>query len=336
MEQIRVILTMRILAQMTYDVFRLSLGWALESMGHEVYHLNMIRKNLLEEAIITFKPDILFDMGWDSHEHLDIRTAIVKHYNLFHVYFAEEDYLSFERWSKKFVMNTMPDFILTRSKDCIPKYKEMGIEAAYLDVGSVPEFHRPVPYDSRYSCEVSVVDHFSYKENVFLHKSISDLVIPLFSQPFDTKIWGRKWDTEAVRYFGKQPPANILKGRLPFHQTPIVYSSSKINISPQNVFDQITNRTYDILISGAFLLTSDTPGVRDKLQVGVHCEVSGSPEETLEKISFYLKNKEARKKIARTGMLYAREKFSYKNTLRKVWPKVERALQRHHSSVSKG
>ncbi|MCJ8013526.1 glycosyltransferase [Paenibacillus sp. KQZ6P-2] len=305
-------------------------------MGHEVYYLNTISKPLMEEAILTYKPDMLFDMGWDiEHWNSDLRTEIVKQHQLFHVYFAEEDYLSYERWSKQYVTATKPDFVLTRSEDCIPKYKEMGIKAAYLDVGIVPEFHRPMPYDSRYACEVSVVDHFSYKPNVFLHKSLSDLIIPLFDQPFDTKIWGKKWNTEAVRYFGKQPPAHLLQGILPFHHTPIVYSSAKINISPQNVFDQISNRTYDILSSGAFLLTSDTPGVRDKLQVGVHCDVSGSPEETIEKISFYLKHENARQKIAKTGMLYARERFSYKNTLQKVWPEIERALQRHHSSVQK-
>lgn len=54
---------MRIMALMTYDVFRLSFVWALESMGHHVYHLNTATIKFIEEAIAGFRPDMVFHDG---------------------------------------------------------------------------------------------------------------------------------------------------------------------------------------------------------------------------------------------------------------------------------
>ncbi|RST72089.1 spore coat protein [Siminovitchia acidinfaciens] len=326
---------MKILLVMTADVFYLSFGRALESLGHEIFRLVTIDEKLLEEAILTFKPDMLVDMGWDvEHWKKDILAKVCKRYNLFHLYFAEEDWLHFKSWSKPYALEVSPDFVLTRSASCIPKYARIGIKSAQLDVGSNLELHRPVPLNSDFACDVSVVVNPQFKFKIFRRKSIANLVIPLFDESYNVKIWGKGWK-RVKRYYKKSPKPEMLQGILPFHYTPHVYNSSKINISVQSVRKQISNRTYDILASGGFLLTSDTPAVREILRPGVHCEVSSSPEETLEKISYYLKHDQIRRDIAKKGYEYAKKKFGYQNTIPQVWPEVEEAWKKYQQNKDK-
>ena len=316
---------MRILSLLSLDVFRLSMGWALESVGHRVYHLNEVRADLLQEAVRVFKPDVYFDMGWDV-DHNDGKVPVIRDFlqrtGLYHVYFAEEDSLHFERWSRQYVQAVPTHFVLTRAPNLVTKYLDMKMGAAYLDVGCNPEYHRPGVVDAAYACDVSVVVHGQFVWDIFRRQSITNLVVPLFDQPYDTRIWGRDWEQTAA-YFGRAPRAGMHQGLLPFWKTPNVYNAAKINISVQSQETQISNRTYDVLASGGFLLTSDTPGVREKLVPGVHCEVSSSPEETLSKVAYYLTHETERLRIARAGLEHARRTFAYQATLPDVWKQVE-------------
>lgn len=316
---------------LTMDWFRSSVGWALESNGHQVYHLNEVREDLFMEAIRVFQPDIFFDMGWDS-EHVNrdnvlLISEITKRNNLFHVYFAEEDWLHYNDWSKWYTSVTAPEFVLTRSASCIPFYEAMGLQAAYFDVGCNPLFHRPRPAFPRWMCDVSVVANMQYYWDIFRRKAISDLIVPLFDQPYKTMIFGKDW-ANANQYFGISPQPGMYQGLLYYHHTPWVFSAAKINVSLQSVEDQISSRTYDILASGGFLLTADTPGVRNKLEPGIHCEVSASPKETLEKVAYYLEHDDERLRIAKAGLQYAREKASYQKNLDEIWPSIEAAFNK--------
>ncbi|WP_207706799.1 DUF3880 domain-containing protein [Alkaliphilus pronyensis] len=125
---------MKILALMSLDVFRNSLGMALKELGHDVLFLGEFDLKLLENTITQFSPDLVMDMGWDvwhykasQNSTLESIGSIFKKHDLFHVYFAEEDWLHFERWSKRYCNALKPSFVLTRSHQCIPLYEEMGI-----------------------------------------------------------------------------------------------------------------------------------------------------------------------------------------------------------------
>ncbi|NEW04426.1 glycosyltransferase [Paenibacillus sp. SYP-B3998] len=320
---------MKIIGLFGLDIFRYSLGWALESLGHRVYYLNEVSRELLEDAIQMFQPDIYMDMGWDYHHYPsnnELVRDVLREHGIYHVYFAEEDSLHFENWSKHYTQLVSPQFVLTRSRPCIPLYEELGFKVNYLDVGCNPEFHRAVSPDPDFICDVSVVANGQFGFEIFRRKSIKDLVLPLFNQSFRTELWGRQWD-EAYQHFGVSPQPYMVRGLLPFHKTPKVYSSTKINLSIQSMDEQISNRTYDIMANGSFLLTSNTSAVRDILQPGVNCEVSDSPEETLEKVSFYLANEDARQRIASAGRIHAMEHLSYQRTLPPLLSQIEQDLK---------
>ena len=273
---------------------------------------------------------MVVDMGWDvwqqdKHYHgkLEPIHNVIKNHGLFHLYFAEEDWLHFERWSKKYCEIMRPSFVLTRSPLMIRTYEEMGIPATYFDVGSNPDLHKPTSYNPKYACDVALVANGNFTIGEIRYKSINDLVIPLLDQDIDLKLWGRDWEGLDRAYLNKKVPEKILQGKLPFTETPSVYNSAKICLSIQTSKDQISNRTFDILSSGGFLLTSNTKAVREKLRPGIDCVTSSSRKETIELVHYYLKNEEERKKIATEGMKTGIERFSYEKSILSVWPEIE-------------
>ncbi|RRJ64262.1 spore coat protein [Paenibacillus oralis] len=324
---------MKILALMKAEHHRMNVGWVLEEIGHEVFHISELDEKLIDEAVQYFKPDITFGMGWDALQNeTDLLPQILQKYNLFHLYFAEEDWLHYDGWSRFYVETVPTHFVLTRSQHCVPKYGEKGIPATYLDVGSNPSFQRPLQIVPEYVCDVSVVANGQFLRDIFRRKSLADLVYPLFDAPFDTRIRGNDWHDELPRMIGITANPQMLYGTLPYYETPKVHSSSKINISIQTVEDQLSSRTYDILACGGFLLTSDSPGVRERLQPGINCEVSSSPEETIAKIHYYLQHEDQRLEIARNGLEFARTEGAYQTTIPRVWPLVEQEVKRYYGS----
>ncbi len=321
---------MRIVAQFSLDVFRMSMGWALESLGHKVYHLNDASEQSLEEAVRMHKPDFYIDMGWDT-EHCDpmkveaIRSVLKRH-GVYHVYFAEEDGLHFEYWSKRYVERTQPDFVLTRGEACVGMYEAMGIPTRYLDVGCNEQFHRPVAPSPDLTCEVSAIANVQHFWDIYRRRSIRELIVPLFHSGLNVQLWGKDWQ-HATEYYGTAPPPGMHKGNLPFQRTPSAYNSAKINIGVQSIEEQVSNRTYEVMASGGFLLTSGTSQVHKLLQPGTCCETANSPEETIDKIHYYLKHDDERKRIALNGMYLARQQFSYRVTLPSVLETIAKHIQ---------
>lgn len=333
---------MKILALMTLDIFRLSLGTALQKLGHNVRFLESFSAASLNSTILEFKPDMVIDMGWDVwsqdlHYQGELHTIheVIKRHRVFHLYFAEEDWLHYDRWSKRYCEIMKPDFVLTRSPLTIRYYEAMGIPATYLDVGCNPDFHKPSPYNAQYGCDVAVVATGNFTLGEIRYKSIHDLVIPLFESNLDVRIWGRDWENTDWCYPGKTAPSRMLQGKLPFPETPSVYSSAKISISIQTCNDQLSNRTLDIMSSGGFLLTSNTKAVREKLRPGVNCVVSNSPEETIHWVNYYLQHEAERKRIADQGLVDARERFAYQKTLPIVWPEIISAWTAFQKGISR-
>ncbi|WP_375541025.1 glycosyltransferase family protein [Paenibacillus tyrfis] len=63
----------------------------------------------------------------------------------------------------------------------------------------------------------------------------------------------------------------------------------------------VIQRTYEILGSGVFFLTIDTPGVRRIGKPGRDFAVSASPADTVRLVNYYLKHPLARERIRRQG-----------------------------------
>jgi spore maturation protein CgeB len=100
---------------------------------------------------------------------------------------------------------------------------------------------------------------------------------------------------------GYQLPRAFLHGYLPYDEAYKVYNSADIVIGLQNTTTQVTMRTFEILGSGGFLLTSKTPAVDNLFKVNHDLVAAGSPEETLAMVHYYLDHPDQRHQIQQQG-----------------------------------
>lgn len=82
-------------------------------------------------------------------------------------------------------------------------------------------------------------------------------------------------------------PKDWIHGPMHYLETCKVYNSADIIIGLQNYQELITQRTYEILGSGGFLLTLDTLGVRGLFKPGKDLITVSSPKETLQAIQYF-------------------------------------------------
>lgn len=139
------------------------------------------------------------------------------------------------------------------------------------------------------------------------------IILSALANHFDTHLYTtEKMDIKNLHIHG---PVDYYK------QMPYIFKLSDINlnISLKAIRTGIPLRCVDILGCGGFLLSNYQEELVQYLDVGTDCEVYGSFEEMYEKVDFYIKHEELRKKIAENGFLKAQKIFTFKNRIEQMF-----------------
>jgi spore maturation protein CgeB len=288
--------------------------------GHEIKASGLLTKDNISKKIDNFEPDLIFTIGWGP-EHTKIKQdwirESVKKAKIPHIYWAVEDPHFTTSFTLPLLMRMQPDFVFTLSNEMVSFYRSINIPSGLLDFGFHHSIHRRLQkVDPIYESKISLVAN-AYPNVLhdapehFRNHSLQTILKPLLKNKHTVNLWGRNWE-QMDKILGESVSKNWIKGYLNYSDANKVYCSSQIMLGPQNYKTQVTQRTYEILGSGGFLLTTDTPAVRELFKPGKDLVVSSSPEETMELITYYLKNKEEREQIQRQGQISV-EPHSYKN-----------------------
>ncbi|MCZ8513593.1 glycosyltransferase [Paenibacillus filicis] len=276
--------------------------------GHRVKISGPLTQDNIPRMIESFRPDLIVSMGWGPEQTEEKQLWIREHVKasgIPHVYWATEDPNFTSRFTMPLIKKMQPDFVFTISPKKVKFYRKRGIKAARLDFAYHSSVHRKTKPRAKYRSSIAVVAN-AYPEVLkqypghYRIKSIRTLIRPLIRQGIRVDFYGRDWD-KMKPILGKDIPGNWIHGYLPYKKAYKVYSSSDIMIGLQNYQDMVTMRTYEILGSSGFLLTSDTPGVRRLVRPGKDLIVSSSPKETLRLVRRYLKENKLRERIKRQG-----------------------------------
>jgi spore maturation protein CgeB len=146
-----------------------------------------------------------------------------------------------------------------------------------------------------YACDVSFIGHWEPDGR-------EQYVDALMKEPsIDFRLWGTLWQ--------QAPIATRLKQR--FGQIAPVYkdaynlaiNSSKISLVFLSALnnDSYTRRCFEIPAAGTFMLAQYTPDIASLFKEGEEAEYFRSIDEMLDKVRHYLRNDEARRRIARAG-----------------------------------
>lgn len=299
---------MRVLFALSGTIWVHTLPEGFRDAGHEVLVSGPIEESSIRKSIQEFKPHFMVSMGWgldQTRERQLILRKVSREFNVPHVYWSLEDPAYTFNFSIPLFQRMQPDFILTICQESAGYFKRLGFRADHMDFGYAPKIHHPIDAQGEYKARVAVVANAypdilgKYPEH-YRHQSIKTLITPLLRENIPIDFWGRNW-REVSRYTGYDIPLSWIHGYLNYAEANKVYCSSDIVIGLQNYTGQVTQRTYEVLASGGFLLTSDTPGVRKLFKPSRDLAVSASPEETVKLVKYYLEHPLERKQIALGG-----------------------------------
>ncbi|PKG21760.1 CgeB family protein [Niallia nealsonii] len=315
---------MRILFIDSNELLMYGLANGFREAGHEVRVSGKINEKTIPSLISSFQPHLIFTEGWGEENDAPWKQELickqVKDSGIPHIYWAVEDPHFTLNFTLPLIARMKPDFVFTLSSSLVDFYKKLNIRAAHLDFGYEPSIHHPTSV-TQYDYSIAVVANaypkvLTESPEHFRNNSLHALIKPLVKKNIRIDFWGQHWD-KMGEVLGVDIPQNWIHGYLPYKDAYKVYNEAKIIIGPQNYKSQVTQRTYEILGSGGFLLTSDTPAVRELFKPGKDLIVSSSKEETLRLVDYYLNHPEERTKISLQGHKSV-SKHSYRKRAKQV------------------
>lgn len=122
---------------------------------------------------------------------------------------------------------------------------------------------------------------------------------------------------------------------LSFKQINLYYNQTKINISfaPKEPSGRIINlRTFEICMSGNFQLMQYTPIIEHFFEIDKEIVCWNNKKDLIEKISYYLENKDEREKIAKNGYKRAIENHTWSKRIEQIWFRINKQKRKDISN----
>lgn len=174
---------------------------------------------------------------------------------------------------------------------------------SFLEPGYDPELHRPMTLtkedETAYRCDVAFIGTWSSKKEAILASLCQNL------PAIKVKIWGSQWQ--------KSRDPNLRKAIRGYEVTGDEYTKAICGSSVclgllsevgkgASSGDLITARTFQIPACGAFMLHERNSEVLIYFDEGRDAEFFSSPEELVEKVTYYLTHQEQRQGKADNGL----------------------------------
>lgn len=310
-----------------------SLGDSLAQMGHKIFYQSSWKYEEVEAGIAYFKPDILITVGYNHRLFARFTKKVARlceKYGLFHLYWATEDLINHTSWSLPYIQSTKPDLVWTIYPDCIEKYEKLGIPSSYLNFAFNQRMFPEKKIKEKEIYDISFIGATHFFKRTYRFDSFQHLLFPLVQIGQKTHIWGSGWqqrETFIKNEFGKTIPRDWLQGHIPYGKTGAIYRTSKIVLGVQNALDQVTQRTFEILGSGAFMISSRTQGITALFEDKKELVLSSSPEETIDLVRYYLNRPELRYEIGANARKKVLENYTYGQHIEKIWRKAELLIE---------
>lgn len=210
------------------------------------------------------------------------------------------------------------DGYILLSESMLEVHHANGLEGVVVPFGADTEYCRPRPPDPSLAYDVAFVGN-----DIKGTERTERFLMP--ATRFNLGLFGnwalppKKGMERIVPYLRdrKHPSyrvalSRISKGKIPYDLLPDLYSNAKINLNftlQDSVnWDLLTNRPFEVLACGGFLISDRYPGIEKALHGGA--AFTDGNEDQIEKIEYYLERPEERARIAKLGMENVRENHS--------------------------
>jgi len=193
------------------------------------------------------------------------------------LYWASDTHLGYDY---RLMRAKMSDLVFVAQKDAVDRMKADGVTA--------PVIWLPHAVEPRAYCDIDSED--GSKPYNFLTKKYDLCFVGHVSS---------QNRVDALDHMFREFP-NFYYGQKLFNDAALKYAESKIvfNISMK---DDLNMRCFEVMGSKSFLLTDHQSHIEDLFIPGKHLETYRSLDEAVDKARWYLKNDEARERIAKSG-----------------------------------
>lgn len=180
------------------------------------------------------------------------------------------------------------------------EWRANGLNAVFLPAAGDAGI-KPVPFDERFASQIAFI-------GTGYDADRAEFLLALASR-FEVKVWGPGWKQWRGRL---EWSGRAVEGR----EFAAVCSSSAITlgINPSRATGGVSytsDRTWMVMLAGAFYLADRTPGVAGMLEEGRHCAFYAGLESCVEQCERYLAHADDRERIRRDGEAFVRAFHTY-------------------------
>jgi len=299
-------------------LFSLDMIWGFLQTGCKVSAVDAQSAAQMEKAIKDFGADLLITLGAPLELRRDILEFLGNHRpeGLIHIHWDTDGISSTFYRSKSgdgiemdVIYASKPDLVLTICPEMREFVERKGFPCKLMHYAYSPLFHHPMADAEVKEGYISLIGNsysvlYPFRPNHFRYTSLKILMKPLLENGYPVHIYGDKAYLPLIkRLLGIDIPSENYHGFLPYGRTCAVYNSSFVNIVTQNHEHTVTKRTFEILGSGGFALSSDNFEIRKLFTPGRDLVVSASPGQTLELVKYYEANMDAWQEVRRNALL---------------------------------
>jgi spore maturation protein CgeB len=186
-----------------------------------------------------------------------------------------------------------PDLVLTMCPEMCDLMRSKQIPCEMMHYAYCPLMHHPISGIESENGPISLIGncysmHYQSHPDHYRYQSIRVLLKPLLENGYEVQFYGDPaYRSLIFKMLNIDVPKNQFHGYVAYEKTCGIYNSAFINIVTQNHKNTITKRTFEILGSGGFVLSSNNSALGSLFTPGRDLAVSSSPEETLELVEYY-------------------------------------------------
>ncbi len=299
-------------------VFSVEFATGFRKAGLEAVCINPATVAELEQTISDAQPDIFMTLGTPSFYKQEMLAAIGRkpspnaHYIHWDTDGVLWDYLEIN-----VIRLTKPDTVFTICPVMRERIEKMGIPCHVLPFASNPDMHHPAPESKGYEGKITFVGGWytplaQANPDHLRHKSMRVLFNPLFDSGREVHFYGYiARNYPYTKIFGREFPRSCFHGHFPYEHIHKIFSGCFINLVPQNYEQSIIKRAFEILGSGGFGLSYDTPAMREAFPAGNGFVYASSPQETLDIVEYYMCEPAAYNRVRENALITA-QKHTYR------------------------
>ncbi len=283
-------------------LFSGDMQWGFREVGCDAQVIRANTAQQMGQLLENAPPDILMTLGAPLELKQEVMEIIGKrtpsrtrhiHWDtdgISSMYFGSQ---SGEGIEMDVIYASKPDLVLTVCPQMCELVRSKQIPCEMMQYAYCPLMHYPIADNATEQSLISLIGSsyvalYKTHPEHYRYQSIRILLKPLLENGYAVQFHGdNSYRSLILTMLHINIPRTQFHGYMTYENTREAYNRAFINIVTQNHPNTITKRTFEILGSGGFALSSDTSELRKLFLPGRDLAVSSSPEETLELVEFY-------------------------------------------------